>query len=455
MLNSKYYQSLNQLQSLPFLPLQAENVEIIYSATDYKQHFTHLIQTAKKRIYITALYWQNDEAGKAMLSELYQAKQRHPELDIKVFVDFHRAQRGLLGTENSQTNAEYYAEQRQQYGLDPQNDIIFYGVPINTRELFGVLHIKGSIFDDTLLYSGASINNVYLHQQDKYRYDRYQVITHPQLANSFVDFLNHFICDKSAVQRLDQAVQRDKSIRPAIRQYRKKLAQHAAYPLHNPQPFTDNQLLLSPIFGLGNNNPLNTIIESLFDVVQQQLTICTPYFNFPRSLRLQLGQLLKQGKQVEIIIGDKTANDFYISPDKPFTMSAALPYLYEMNLRNFCKKHRKMMANGRLSVRLWQHEEHSYHLKGVWVDKHYMLLTGNNLNPRAWRLDAENGLLILDPKQQLQPQIQQELSAIRQHTQMIPHYRTLEKLQNYPPEVKKLLTRFRRVQADKIVKLIL
>ncbi|MGR6980777.1 CDP-diacylglycerol--serine O-phosphatidyltransferase [Testudinibacter sp. P27/CKL/0425] len=455
MLNPKYYQSLNQLQSLPFLPLQAENVEIIYSAADYKQQFLQLIRLAKKRIYITALYWQNDEAGKEMLHELYQAKLRRPELDVRVFVDFHRAQRGLLGAESSQTNAEWYAEQRQQYALPPDNDIAFYGVPINTRELFGVLHIKGSVFDDTVLYSGASINNVYLHQQEKYRYDRYQKITNSALADSFVEFLAQCIHDPSAVQRLDQAVRKDKTIRSAIRHYRKKLSQHPGYSLPETTPFQPNQLLISPIFGLANHNPLNGVIEALFGVVQQKLTICTPYFNFPRSLRSQLGQLLKEGKNIEIIVGDKTANDFYSPPDKPFSMSAALPYLYEMNLRNFCKKHRNMLSNGQLTIRLWQHDENSYHLKGVWADDHYILLTGNNLNPRAWRLDAENGLLILDPKQQLQPQLCKELDTIRQHTSLIHHYRALEKLQNYPPEVKKLLNRFRRVQADKIVRLVL
>ena len=62
---------------------------------------------------------------------------------------------------------------------------MFFGVPINTREVFGVLHVKGFVFDDTVLYSGASINNVYLHQFEKYRYDRYQKITHSELADSW------------------------------------------------------------------------------------------------------------------------------------------------------------------------------------------------------------------------------------------------------------------------------
>lgn len=114
-----------------------------------------------------------DEAGQEILNEIYRVKQEHPELDVKILVDWHRGQRNLLGAEKSATNADWYCEQRQTYQL-PDEPNMFFGVPINTREVFGVLHIKGFVFDDTVLYSGASINNVYLQQQDKYRYDRYQ-----------------------------------------------------------------------------------------------------------------------------------------------------------------------------------------------------------------------------------------------------------------------------------------
>ena len=44
-----------------------------------------------------------------------------------------------------------------------QHQIEIYGVPVKGRELLGVLHLKGFIFDDTLLYSGASLNDIYLH----------------------------------------------------------------------------------------------------------------------------------------------------------------------------------------------------------------------------------------------------------------------------------------------------
>ena len=56
-------------------------------------------------------------------------------------------------------------------------------------------------------------------------------------------------------------------------------------------------------------------------------------------------------------------------------------------------------------------------------------------DPRAWRLDAENGLLIHDPKQELLPQVEQELSHIRQHTKVLQDYSELEELTQYPEPV--------------------
>ena len=455
MLINKLKRAEQNIQNLPFLPLKKEQVEFLFSPSDFKAQIIELIRNAKKRIYVTALYWQKDEAGQEILDEIYRVKQEHPDLDVKILVDWHRGQRNLLGAEKSATNADWYCEQRQTYQL-PDDPNMFFGVPINTREVFGVLHIKGFVFDDTVLYSGASINNVYLHQQDKYRYDRYQKITNAQLADAMVNFISDYLLDFSAVHPLDVANRpRTKEIRAAIRAYRKNLANHAEYTLESAVGFSD-VLSVSPLFGLGaSGNELNQVIEELFLKTQQKLTICTPYFNFPRTLQHKIAALLEQGKQVEIIVGDKVANDFYIPPEQPFKMAGALPYLYESNLRRFCEKFQREIEKGQLTVRLWKDGDNTYHLKGVWVDNDYILLTGNNLNPRAWRLDAENGLLIHDPHHELLPQTTKELEHIRQHTKVLQHYSELEELSQYPEPVQKLLKKFARLQADKLVKMIL
>ena len=455
MFRDKTKRAQKRLESLPCLALQAEQVEFIYSPMAFKNEIIQLIRQAKTRIFVTALYWQNDEAGQEILDEIYRAKQDKPELEVKILIDWHRAQRNLLGAEKSATNADWYCEQRQKYQLadDPN---LFFGVPINTREVFGVLHIKGFVFDDTVLYSGASINNVYLQQNEKYRYDRYQKITHPQLADSMAAFIRDFLLNSDVVLPLDSVNRpKTKEIRQNIRHFRKNLSVYGQYRLPSAVDF-GNELTVTPLFGLGGaGNVLNCTIEDLFQLVDEKLTICTPYFNFPRTLQQKSRHLLRKGKKIEIIVGDKVANDFYIPPEQPFKMVGALPYLYENNLRRFSKKFQREMEQGQLIIRTWKDGVNTYHLKGVWIDDNYILLTGNNLNPRAWRLDAENGLFIHDPKQQLLPQVVQELDCIRQHTTVLQHYTELEEMKQYPAPVQKLLKKFARIKADKLVKMIL
>lgn len=448
---NKPHHAKKQLEKLRFIPQTAEKVEFLADSRAFKTRILQLIHSAKSRIYLTALYFEKDEAGQEILAALYQAKRANPELEIKILVDWHRAQRGRIGEEAASSNADWYAQKKAEYNLEQA--IEFWGVPINTREVFGVLHLKGFVFDDTLLYSGASINNVYLQQFDRYRYDRYHAIENKTLADSFVQLINQHILTHAAVNRLDEENRKKTiEIRPLIREFRKHLSQQQY--LFAGQAQSD-ELSLCPIVGLRKKNTLNKTIEALFYQVQEKLTICTPYFNFPRSLRNRIAWLLEEGKQVEILVGDKTANDFFTPPEEKFTMASALPYLYEKNLRAFAKRFDRFIQNKQLTIRLWKDGENSYHLKGVWIDNRYILLTGNNLNPRAWALDAENAVLIFDPKAELQAKAEAELTQIRQHTTVLSHYSDLEQLKDYPEAVRKLLKKFGRVKLDKIVKMLL
>ncbi len=126
-----------------------------------------------------------------------------------VLVDWHRAQRGRIGAAASNTNADWYCRLAQE---NPGIDVPVYGVPINTREALGVLHFKGFIIDDSVLYSGASLNDVYLHQHDKYRYDRYQLIRNRQMADIMFDWVTQNLMNGRGVNRLDNT-QRPKSRR--------------------------------------------------------------------------------------------------------------------------------------------------------------------------------------------------------------------------------------------------
>ncbi|WLT05886.1 CDP-diacylglycerol--serine O-phosphatidyltransferase [Gilliamella apis] len=372
------YNHQKHLNELAKLEQKAEKYQIVYDPKTYRVSLLEQIKKAQNRIYIVALYLEQDEAGREILDALYQAKIQQPNLDIKIFVDWHRAQRGRIGEDKTKTNARYYYDLKQQH---LSIDIPIYGVPVNRREVLGVLHLKGFIIDDTVIYSGASINNVYLHKLDKYRYDRYHFITNKVLADTMVNYVNDNFLPLDGVQRLDVS---EHKTRKQIKSEIKQLRQHLMDANYQYTGNSDSDTLsVAPIVGLGRNNQLNKIIHHLINTTEQKVTFCTPYFNLPNILVRDIIRLLRKGKLVEIIIGDKVANDFYIPEDKPFNISGGLPYLYEINLRNFVERLQNYIDKQQLTIRLWQDEDQTYHLKGIWVDDEWMMITGNNLNPRS------------------------------------------------------------------------
>ncbi|MEL0628603.1 CDP-diacylglycerol--serine O-phosphatidyltransferase [Psychromonas aquatilis] len=443
----KINQSRSFLTKLKKLPISAENVNCLFSTKAFKEELFKKISTATKRIYITALYLEADQAGEEVLEALYTAKAKNPQLDIYVVIDFHRAQRGLIGADKGgDTNTTWY----QKVASIKGQGIHILGLPVKKKELFGVQHLKGFIFDDTVFYSGASINNIYLHQLDRYRFDRYWLIKDSALADSMVDYLQNIIIASDAVVNLNvPLVPKFSALKKPHRQLSSKL-KNVGYKFNSMET---HGLSVRPLTGIGTkNNKLNKVIRAIFQSTQESVVIFTPYFNLPKAIARDVSALLKRQVDVTIVVGDKTANDFYIPEDKPYRTIGALPYLYEVNLRNFARRHNASVLQGNLKIHLWKHETNSFHLKGIYSDNRFSLLTGHNLNPRAWRLDLENALLIDDPNKELCSLIDQELSNLLAHTQLIESYKDIDEIVSYPNKVKRFLSRLRKVKADRIIK---
>jgi CDP-diacylglycerol--serine O-phosphatidyltransferase len=439
------------LDELPCIPLAADRVLTLTGPVMFRETLLSLIAQARERILIATLYLQDDDAGREVLSALYAAKAARPELEIAVFVDWHRAQRGLIGTTKSAGNATLYREMARRLGPG----VPVYGVPVQTREMMGVMHLKGYILDDTVLYSGASLNDAYLYRNQRYRLDRYHVLQDRHLADSLAGLLLHVMRPSPAVHALDtEAAPRTASLRASIIKFRRLLAK-TRYHLAEGT-IRNGEVGITPLVGLGGrDNEVNAVLLKLIRRAQDHLVLFTPYFNLPGPLRRAIDVKIKEGCKITIVLGDKIANDFYIPPEEPFKTIGALPYLYEGNLRRFCKTHQAAIDQGLLNVHLWRHEHHSFHLKGLLVDDDYAFLTGNNINPRAWNMDLENGLLIHDPHKKLQDQHRAELERILAHTQRLDHYGSLETVETYPAPVQRLLRRLKRVRMDRLVNQVL
>lgn len=430
------------------IPLSVDDVEFLYSATEFREQLLALIKSAKSRIYMTALYLQDDDAGREILHAIFQQKQRYPELDVCIFVDFHRAQRGLIGDKESLGNRQLYLDLSEQY----EHNIKIYGVAVKQREFLGVLHLKGFILDDTLLFSGASLNNIYLNVGEKYRCDRYHKFANKDLADSFVNFLQTYFINTPSAPRLNQKdVPNKKQIKHIIKQLKNTL-KHSSYKV-SPTETQMSNLFISPLVGLGpRGNQLNLTVRKVFKVAKQKLVIFTPYFNFPKALASDLRKALKNGVEVTIVVGDKKANDFYISDPEKFSTIGIVPYIYEVILRTFIKQNQTYIDKGQLNLHLWLDGTNSYHLKGVVADDTYHLITGSNLNPRAWSLDLENGLLLCDAKQQLKSAWHKELDGILAHTRRVESMNDIEAMTDYPDKPRELLRKIKLTQFGRILK---
>ncbi|NKF50633.1 CDP-diacylglycerol--serine O-phosphatidyltransferase [Shewanella sp. WXL01] len=436
------------LNKLGGIAVNADALSWLLTPKNFKQTLLDKIQQAKHSISISALYVEDDEAGREVLHALYAAKANNPLLEVNVLVDFHRARRGLIGHKGDSGNYILYRKLNDA-AAHPINIV---GVPVKSREFMGVLHLKGFIIDDTVIFSGASLNNIYLQQGDKYRFDRYHMVESAELAKSMNDMIKRYILSDPAVTSLTQSA--DTEVLPdkqTIRSFKHRLSK-AQYEFEATR--IGNRI--SPIVGLGpKKNKLNDAVVNIVNQSEDHLFICTPYFNPPRALNRALSKHLRDGKKIDIVVGDKTANDFYIPPEKPFSTIGALPYMYEQMLRKFAKRQQWAIENGQLNIHLWRHDINSYHLKGISADDKTHLITGSNLNPRAWALDLENGLMVHDESGVWKEQFKQEQAHILEHTQRLFHYSQIDTLQNYPAPVKKIMNRIRRIKADFLLRRIL
>ncbi|MBL0166094.1 MAG: CDP-diacylglycerol--serine O-phosphatidyltransferase [Propionivibrio sp.] len=439
------------MDGLPCIPIAAKQVQALSSPQAFRETLLAHIAQARQRILMATLYLQDDEAGREILSALYAAKNAQPQLEIAVFVDWHRAQRGLIGKTRSAGNAAMYKDMARRLGPG----ITIYGVPVQRREFMGVMHLKGFIIDDSVLYSGASLNDVYLHRHLRYRLDRYHLIHNRALADSMAALLTGVLRGNPAIHPLDSGkAPKTVTLLGAIVKLRRELAKTRYH--FAPGVLKHGEVGITPLLGLGvRDNELNLTILQLIRQAQQRLVLFTPYFNLPGPIRKALDNRIRSGCRVTIVLGDKTANDFYIPPDEPFKTIGALPYLYEANLRRYCKAHQRAIDAGLLNVHLWRDEDNTFHLKGLLVDDNYALLTGNNLNPRAWRLDLENGLVIHDPQKLLLDQHLAELERILAHTRRLDHHQVIDAVESYPDQVQRLLRRLARVRADRLVNQVL
>ena len=98
--------SQTRLQQAPQIAVKASDYSVLERPSLFHQRILELIGSAQERIMMTMLYLQDDDAGHEVMQALYEARARNPQLYIRIYVDFHLAQRGRIGENGGRTNAQ-------------------------------------------------------------------------------------------------------------------------------------------------------------------------------------------------------------------------------------------------------------------------------------------------------------------------------------------------------------
>ena len=429
--NSKQADAQAYFDSLPGFEVKAEDIDVLNSPKEYHQKILELIKKTKKRIYLSLLYIENDEAGNEILEKLFQKKEENSEIDIQLFIDHHRAQRGR--SDHPKDNGILPVIEALKKDIPEEKQLSVTTVQIVKTEGKGVFHPKGMVFDDTLLYSGASISNKYCHVGDELRLDTYVLFENtPKLANSFVEQMQ--VDFRANAGKILDSLEGFSSPEKTER--------------------NEDSVLVTPLIGKNSKSEVNEAMLNALKVAKEKITFYTPYFNLPEPLKEKIRETLNIGCKEQIVVGDKKANDWWLPPEQwkettnngfkdlnKFKFKSAsmqllgrtLPFFYEQQLKDFAKSFSKEIKDGLLKISLWKNGKNSTHTKRLEIDdKKIVILTGSNMNKRSWDTDLENAIVLQNLPQNLKKKFEKEQQSILENTETITSPEYIPNIKDYP-----------------------
>lgn len=163
------------------------------------------IQGSHHRICFSSLYWGVGELEELLVTKLHTALNRKQHLRLRILMDMNRGQRKASKIIKFDSSAQLVEGLASSY---PNNDVqIGYFCPnpnnfftekkmYQLGEILGVQHSKLVIFDNSVLLTGANLEEQYFTN----RKDRYWIFNNvPELANYLEDYILTYIANGEQV----------------------------------------------------------------------------------------------------------------------------------------------------------------------------------------------------------------------------------------------------------------
>ncbi|KAI9843478.1 MAG: CDP-diacylglycerol--glycerol-3-phosphate 3-phosphatidyltransferase [Sclerophora amabilis] len=443
----------NELDRLaPRFNIQASQIQILKTPTDFYETLKSKILNAERRIYLSTLYIGKEEH--ALISTIRHALQTNPGLKVAFLTDALRGTRETPDPSCASLLAPLIAD----FGSERVEVRMFHTpnltglrkryIPKRINEGWGLQHMKLYGIDDEVILSGANLSNDYFTN----RQDRYHIF-------SSKDITNYFASIHKAVSKLSYLVKHDPDDDTGyLLQWPESNC--APAPLDNPAEYISRagsilNALIKPrpssnmkeqpletdttVYPLAQLTPLlrpdtstehpgiTAVLRILTDpsFADSQWTFTAGYFNIHPVFSSLL--LTSSSRRGTVITASPWANGFYGSKG----VSGLLPPAYTLLARRFLERVQRNHRSSEIELKEWRKgtvgeaEGWTYHAKGLWVtlpkEQHpsVTLVGSSNYTKRSYSLDLEMNALVVTRNEDLKRRLGAEQEWLQEHAKPV------------------------------------
>ncbi|RKP18973.1 hypothetical protein ROZALSC1DRAFT_29379, partial [Rozella allomycis CSF55] len=278
-------------------------------------------------------------------------------------------------------------------------------IPERFNEVFGIMHMKACIFDDTLVLTGANLSSIYFQN----RVDRYAVF---QNSTPLADFYAELLDEMSEI---GNCVSSSGSMTPTLwksnhsHNYRLAVKNKISEFINKERTDLGTGELLVPPFGIDQYH--QTILQCLANINEnQKVLLSAGYFNL---IEEYTKALLNSGARVDLLVASPSANGFYNASG----LSKHIPSVYSLLERKFMKTIRRAKCDDRIRLYEFDKQGYSFHAKGLWIfdkdGKPFLSTIGSpNLGYRSAYRDMESQVFLKSDNDEINAAIVEDARRI-------------------------------------------
>lgn len=402
----------------------AGSVTMLESPALFYEEIISGIRKAKNRILLCALYFGADQTELKIIDEVRLALLRNKELHLRVLLDFSRSARKVDSSLLQLQDLKYLFESRVEISL--YHMPVLHGVlrflPSPLNEAVGVFHCKYSVFDDTVLISGANLSKNYFTN----RQDRYMLVQDScALAGFLESFYLAVMPSCYSVRRLGGPQPPSNSNSFALKNQLNKLCSQFSSMLDTCSSagtsawMTDT--ILSPILqhsSIECNAERDSTLELLSRGTWREIVLSSPYCSYTPAVSLALRKASLSGTKICILASSSEAHGFHGA--KGF--KSLIPELHDISLGNLM---RSLNDLPNVTTMVYNRPGWSYHAKGLWCFPNDCSLPvvsyigSSNGGERSWLRDFELGFLLSTRNPSLKQSLVADIDSLKVHCKVV------------------------------------